>query len=548
MVQTWWARLCKALKNCDFCVKSWSQCVRWSIWFSGVLKDALQISDDAFDPRTWSRRRRRWAQLWGLVILLGVSFALLALGDKFSAEGLALTRFMARAQAPVTGQFVYPETARDKITVVLYDRQYLQDNGSAWPLTYQEHADALLRLVADPAARPKAILLDVTFGQQRNDPTITLLRQAFCSLQNDFKVPVFLAALPSPEDGKLTVRDGLGGPSSDLQATCFTLVGVDYIPDALDGVAWTYLMTRHRTEAGWQAGPPSGTQPAYRSAALAIAQDAGAVQLGEETVPMALVWGHNSAAQGEAPLSLKDCRAGQSQWSSVLPGFLRSLFASESEAQALCPYHRTLSMSQISELPEVELAPLLKDRYVMVGANVPGYNDFANSPVHGTLPGIHMHAMALDNLLTYGDRYKLNAEWSLSPSLALVIPGLIAVATVFLVHLLLTRLRRLTRRRRKEWILQGKNRGCTATLAWLEAPHPKPLQRCAQIAAGVLGWLLRILLQAMAAFAMLAFLQYFFRIGMLPVAELIGMTLVAEGLGVMKKLREAALGPLKQAN
>lgn len=68
------------------------------------------------------------------------------------------------------------------------------------------------------------------------------------------------------------------------------LVGVDYIPDELDGVAWTHQLTRHRTETGWEAeSSPDMRQPAYRSAAMAVAQNAAGISLGEETGPMAII-------------------------------------------------------------------------------------------------------------------------------------------------------------------------------------------------------------------------------------------------------------------
>lgn len=192
--------------------------------FLGTLANGLRVGDDdTIDSKLskLSKWTKFWVWFWAFLILLFISFPLLGLGDKFSSEGLALTRFIARAQAPLTRHFVYAASvARDQITVVLYDRQFLQDNGSAWPITYQEHADALLRLEADPAARPKAIFLDITFGQQRNDPTITLLKQALCTLQNDYKVPVFLAALPA-DNGKLAVRDGLmENPPMGPPASC----------------------------------------------------------------------------------------------------------------------------------------------------------------------------------------------------------------------------------------------------------------------------------------------------------------------------------------
>ena len=145
----------------------------------------------------------------------------------------------------------------------------MESTGSAWPISYQDHADGLLRLAGDPNARPRAIMLDITFGQERNDPTISSLRQALCRIQNEFGVPVFLAALPSPENGHLTGRAGLDADSPDTAPACFTLVGVDYLPDPLDGLAWSYQLSRHLTATGWASSPASEPlkQPAYRSAA-----------------------------------------------------------------------------------------------------------------------------------------------------------------------------------------------------------------------------------------------------------------------------------------
>jgi hypothetical protein len=49
-------------------------------------------------------------------------------------------------------------------------------------------------------------------------------------------------------------------------------------------------------------------------------------------------------------------------------------------------------------------------------------------------------------------------------------------------------------------------------------------------------WLLQIALQTTMAMLVIALLQSLFRIGMLPVVELVSMALVAEGLGAMEKI------------
>lgn len=486
-------------------------------WVRESFNEALRVSDNA----AAQRRMGIPTFAWFFVILVVLSFTMLWLGDKLNAEGMVVTRFMARVQAPLTSQWGYPAEARDQITVVMYDQEFLKGNVSSWPISYQDHADWLLRLASDFNARPKAIMLDITFGQNRNDPTLPILKQALCTLQNEFKVPVFLAALSSPENGQLTVRSGLSPDRSTGEPDCFTLVGVDYIPDPLDGLAWSYQLSRHRTDAGWQPGPASSPaqQPSYRSAAMAMAQDVAHIDLGEETSPMSLVWGRNSAPQTDRPDRWKNCLPGVREWKNFIPSLLRQ-FWEEPSVQPLCPYHRTLSMMQLGELSEQELAPYLAGRYVMVGANVPGYNDFVDSPVHRLIPGVYLHAMALDNFLTYKGSYKLSTEWT-PWSIALLVPGLLTIFIILSLHVALRKFFRWTRLRR--WY----------RLRW----GLRPMRSILKHLFDGLAWATRMTLQSVTAIVLIVLLQYCFRIGMLPVVELVGMTLVAEGFGYMKKLR-----------
>ena len=468
--------------------------------------------------------------IWAFAILIVVSFTMLWMGDKLDASGMVVTRFMARAQAPLTAQFMYPAKARDQITVVMYDQEFLKSNSAAWPISYQDHADWLLRLAGDPNAQPRAILLDISFGQGRGDPTLPALKRALCTVQNEFKVPVFLAAIPSADTGQLTIRAGLAADTAKGEPACFTLVGVDYIPDPLDGLAWNYQLSRRRTDAGWQAGPAHGPgQPSYRSAAMTIAEDVAHIDLGEEEEPMSLVWGYNSAPQTERPERLNNCVPGVPRWQNLVPPVLRQLWDDPS-GQPLCPYHRTLSMGQLGELDEQQLAPYLADRYVLVGANIPGYNDFANSPVHKLIPGVYLHAMALDNFLTYRGDYKLASEWTLPPSAALLAPGLLTIFAVLVVRLAWTRvLHRFFSPER--W-----------SSRYTRDSKPGPMRQMGKHLLNGLAWVLRLTLQSIAAMVLIALLQRYFRIGMLPVVELVGMTLVAEGFSYMRKLRQFIYG------
>lgn len=493
------------------------------------LKAALYSADDSRDQVKQSLS----SYALTFIILVLLSFIMLWLGDKLNASGMVVTRFMASVQTPVTSQFKYPEEARDQITVVMYDDEFLRTNNSAWPISYQDHADWLIRLAGDPHARPKAVFLDITFGQNRKDPTTPALKKAFCTLQNEFKVPVFLAALPAPETGQLQVRPGLGGDHAAGESSCFTLVGVDYIPDPLDGIAWSYELSRHLTDTGWESGPPKDPlkQPFYRSAAMSIAQDVAHIDLGEETKPMSLIWGHISAEQSDRPDSLKSCQPGEKDWTKVIPGVLRQVW--EGPSKPICPYHRTLSMAQVGEMSEQELKPYLAGRYVMVGANVQGFNDFALSPIHQLLPGIHMHAMALDNFLTYKGSYKLSENWDFPPSTTLLAPGFISITAVFIVHIGWG-----WARRRLDLSMSPEGTACKQPFQ----PYHSVWKNVLQNMLRGLAWTLRIIVQSAVAIILITSLQSVFRIGMLPVVELIGMTIVAEGMSYMVRLRKFFYG------
>jgi hypothetical protein len=449
---------------------------------------------------------------------------MLWLGDRINAPGMAVTRFMARAQAPLTAELAYPAEARGLISIVIYDDQFLKSQGAAWPISYQEHADWIERLVEQPGAKPKALMLDITFGQERNDPSITALRDKICEISRVHRIPVYLAALPDVAAGGLSVREGLAEGHDTGADVCFKLVGVDFVPDPLDGLAWSYQLTRFFDGTQWLPGQPpqGGNVPQYRSAALAIAEDVGGVKLDSHAEPMALMWGFKSEAQSDRPDLTRGCEPGAPDLHRWVPRLIRQLWEG-GDKPPLCPYHRSVSFAQIAEMEEADLSDFVADKFVFIGAQVPGYNDLINSPVHGLLPGVHLHAMALDNFLSYGANYKISAEWSLPPHPDLMLPGLVSVVIVFLVNLGWH-----TAKRRLYKIKES------AGARHMENNFFQRLQETLRIAS---LWVLRISMQSVIAIFLISFLQVWSRIGMLPVVELVGMTLVAEGLGYMSRIR-----------
>lgn len=510
--------------------------------------------------RKAARRSRKpaWSDFRGLMflflMLLTVSFVLLWVGDKVNASGMAVTRFVARAQAPLSGEF-YPSAHRDDIVVLQYDQEFLDANGTPWPISYGEHAQWLLRLGELPEGRrPRAIFLDVSFGQERRDPSIAELKAALCKLERA-GVPIFIAALRSPRaDGLLKVRSGLRSNPLTGEPDCFKLVGVDYAPDPVDRIAWSYPLSTHRDGDAWRDGPaPTWATPVYRSAAMAMAQDVGLrdldpkegcsrdwgpIDLGEETAPMALVWGSRPppATDGFQPPSY--CESNPSASLRYVPGFLRSLIA-QAPDRPLCPYHRSFSMARVGELSETALASLVANRYVMIGADVPGYNDLVDSPVHGLVPGIHLHAMALDNFLTYKDGYKQTTEWGVPPAPSLMLSASVAVLVVLFIHLGWSALSPDL----PKWLPMPKTTRSKATPAGAARDVRTLIVRVVDGLIPALAWFVRVVLQTVVAISLIALLQRWFRIGMLPVSELVAMTLAAEAFGHVEKIRTFLIGP-----
>ena len=116
----------------------------------------------------------------------------------------------------------------------------------------------------------------------------------------------------------------------------------------------------------------------------------------------------------------------------------------------------------------------------------------------------------------------------------------LAVFAVLTTHVLWWRLTARLRERGPQWcrrMLVKPTPADKRRLAMEQGRWKSVAQRGWQASRKALGWLARITLQTIAAMTLITLLQSFFRIGMLPVVELVTMTLFAEGISYMTKLR-----------
>lgn len=362
-----------------------------------------------------------------LAIALGIVAALvlpIVFGDEFA------TRKAAKFYAPVEGK-AYGNGSRDSIAVLLIDDQSLKQAGQTWPASYDYYA-RLMRGIA--TYRPKAVFIDIVFKDARFDPAIGKLAARLCELQHA-GIDVYLAG-KRDEDGKLRVRAGLDG----LQGRCFKLVSVEYKPDELDHLSWTYPL---ETKSG-------GATP-VQSAAPGIYENSFGVHLARPTADMALSWGLKPAANGldwSAPDTDENGTHGASEdgsycrgdhgWLELAPYGFRQMLFHDAE-KPVCVFHETLYARELANTTagdEAKLTSALRGKVVMVATARDYSNDLVNTPINDRIPGVYLHAMALDNLLTWGPHYKHAAALTASTDrdnlklLGLAALGLLAVVIV----------------------------------------------------------------------------------------------------------------------
>lgn len=506
-----------------------------------------------------------WQTLKSVVLVLLVtcvlSFIALVSVQLLQPSNMAVNRYLTRLNSPLAAA-LYKSRVSDQITVLLYDDAFLQDNDLSWPLKYGDQATWLLSAAGngEPDARPKAMFVDITFGQERpSDKSIDELVDAVCRIGVDWQIPLYLAALPDPHSGELRVRSRLLGAERNGKP-CFKLVGVDYEPDAIDGYAWSYPLYQHTYEHEGHTTFVSGRkeeddQREYRSAAVALAEDAGtaadgsrlALQVGSD--PLAVYWGVDSVTDADGMHRIeKGCTPGTSDLLDKLPPVIVALFNGRwpDPVAPLCSVHRSLSFGELNNLDDAASHALLRDKYVLVGAKVGGFNDWINSPVQGPLPGVHLHAMALDNLLTLGNAYKVQHEWhdifhdiehgellgnaaDMELIEAFVLTMLTVVGGAFLFASLKQRLKRwLARVNRERFPARQIAAACSIYRG--DRVHSFVMR----LVIVLVRWLLRLTVIVFLTLSLLLFFQARFRAGMLPVMELIGMVVLLEAFETLE--------------
>ena len=356
-----------------------------------------------------SARRRAW--LWNLyvVIVTVVTGLFLAwLSNKLLIDEV-VKRAMSRIHAPLLS-LSYPQTGQQAITVVTIDDADLKEYGLNWPVPLDYYQRLLDRVVKQ---KPKAVFLDVLFLDDKPVREIDSLIGAACRA-TEAGVPFYLATF---------ARDALSSNAErrifDAQTSagipCAIAVRSNVTPDLLDQSQWAYPL-RPRTEDEFD-----GEVKLPDSVALTIYCQLYAATCPARTeVPLSLIWATKAAPTNAEIMVTRDpqgaltpiCRSVWNWWE-VLPGANLVSMLVGHPALPLCPYNQVIPVRALKGQgfsPE-ELHDALSGKIVMIGADLKAIGDNSFSPVHGRLPGVLVHAMALDNLISFEGQYRENGEF-----------------------------------------------------------------------------------------------------------------------------------------
>ncbi|MCW1935117.1 CHASE2 domain-containing protein [Pseudomonas sp. MDMC_285] len=276
----------------------------------------------------------------------------------------------------------YPESGQQDVVVVLIDDQALTDLGASWPLRYGEQARLLRQLLS---YQPKSLFVDLLYTQRRYDGGPTESLQRVLSSFREQGVPLILADYHDAQGRSLVLPE-----FAAMANTAPT--------------HWSGYGERYPLLLPSPQGLRTPALQLYQAACLEL--DCSQEGFG---APLLVRWGYWSDAgmQDFVDLSGCDLRGQRGTGDRCLVCWppmhsVRSASPVRLSDHSLVPIPAPCDANQLRD-PSV--AEVLRGKHVLLGAHIRGIPDFVSSPVQGLLPGVYVHAMALDNLLTQGHSY-----------------------------------------------------------------------------------------------------------------------------------------------
>lgn len=341
-----------------------------------------------------------------MTILFG--FFLAWLSNKLLIEEV-VKRATTRIYAPLLS-LSYSSAGQRAISVVTLDDTDLKEYGLSWPVPldyYQRLLDGIVK------RKPKAIFLDVLFLDNKPKKEVESLIGAACRA-TDAGVPFFLATF-ALETLSSETEQQLFAARTSSGVPCAVPVRPNVTPDSLDQSQWAYpLRPRNADEVIDNSALPD-------SVALSIFCRLYPSTCPVKTeVPLALIWATKAAPTNVATMVVRNpqgsltpiCRDAWNWWE-VIPGAVLFRQLANMPMLPLCPYNQVIPVRAFKNygFTAAQLDNELQGKVVLIGVDLKSIGDNLFSPLHGRLPGVHVHAMALDNLISFDGKYRENGDF-----------------------------------------------------------------------------------------------------------------------------------------
>ncbi|MBV9571309.1 MAG: CHASE2 domain-containing protein [Alphaproteobacteria bacterium] len=286
----------------------------------------------------------------------------------------------------ITGPYFYGTEGRDNVSVAIVDENTLHTLNSPWPWKYGDHArvlDALLQY------KPKAVVVDFLFVDSRPDETLKDL-VAEIGRYRKAGVPIYF-------EGGIDLPYGENPLRPELAKT-----GVPVIDPSIpinSGVARQYNATGRCFNQNPDA---QGNCP---SLALRVYRDLYGKKYPPAPVNdmMELVWGTRTAPENHW-ITRSDA-SGDSHSCFEDMNLLRRwylAFFNTSVVKSPCPYTAEFPVDGMLLQPDdKDVVKMATNRVIFYGGALQGAQDRVYTPVNDLLPGVFVHAMAMDNLITF---------------------------------------------------------------------------------------------------------------------------------------------------
>lgn len=326
----------------------------------------------------------------------------------------------------------YKSDAQDRITVVLIDDNYLDQVDEPWPMSYM-HQDLLLSNILDH--NPRAVFIDLLYRHKHGDTE--QLAETIRQAQSKRSIPIFIPYL---------VHEGsIGCPNKNEKVNFLRPIEMEnsVIKEMRDSeahkvfIGWTGCGNKYPSfiPQNYQYKTPSSfIQQNHKTPSFALFQafcknpaetlkgcrDIRSNDLEQFTQPMKVNWGSGVSERQRATFDRAGIKCPQIdkhsfmsklhyQWEQLryMAGQLSDSTTERGKIES-CTYtdtiHATWFLGSSPEL-HADLKERIENRIVLIGTEIEGVHDYVISPVNGTVPGVYLFAMALDNYLEYGAGY-----------------------------------------------------------------------------------------------------------------------------------------------